>query len=88
MDGEIGHAAPHYPATPLLASPGGHYSHAAVANGFVFVSGQLPITAAGEKLVSSPFTDSGAQLLASTGVVRSSDLIEVVATPNHENRSV
>ncbi|HEY6547934.1 MAG TPA: RidA family protein [Vicinamibacteria bacterium] len=25
------------------AAPGGHYSHAAAAGGFVFVSGQLPI---------------------------------------------
>ena len=29
------------PAT--MAAPGGHYSHAISANGFVFVSGQLPI---------------------------------------------
>lgn len=63
MDGEIGHAAPYYPATPLLASPGGHYSHVAVANGFVFVSGQLPITAAGEKLVSYPFEIQAEQVL-------------------------
>ena len=25
-----------------LAAPGGHYSHAVVAGGLVFVSGQLP----------------------------------------------
>ena len=25
------------------SSPGGHYSHAVTANGFVFVSGELPI---------------------------------------------
>jgi 2-iminobutanoate/2-iminopropanoate deaminase len=29
------------PAT--MAAPGGRYSHAVAANGFVFVSGQLPI---------------------------------------------
>jgi enamine deaminase RidA (YjgF/YER057c/UK114 family) len=29
------------PAT--MAAPGGHYRHAVAANGFVFVSGQLPI---------------------------------------------
>lgn len=29
-----------YPGGP---SPGGHYSHAVVANGFVFVSGQVPV---------------------------------------------
>jgi enamine deaminase RidA (YjgF/YER057c/UK114 family) len=27
--------------------PGGHYSHVAIANGLVFVSGQLPIDAQG-----------------------------------------
>lgn len=34
-----------------LARPGGHYSHAVVANGLVFVSGQLPIAFDGAKLV-------------------------------------
>ena len=38
-----------------LAAPGGHYSHAVVANGLVFVSGQLPITPDGVKLVEAPF---------------------------------
>ena len=28
---------------PTMAAPGGHYSHAVTAGGFVFVSGQLPI---------------------------------------------
>jgi 2-iminobutanoate/2-iminopropanoate deaminase len=35
------------PAT--LAAPGGHYSHAVAANGFVFIAGQLPIAADGSK---------------------------------------
>ena len=30
-----------------LPQPGGHCSHGTVANGFVFVSGQLPVTSAG-----------------------------------------
>lgn len=47
-----------------LSAPGGHYSHATVANGFVFVSGQLPITPAGEKLVGAPFDDQARQVLA------------------------
>lgn len=47
-----------------LFAPGGHYSHAAVANGFVFVSGQLPITPAGEKLAGAPFEDQARQVLA------------------------
>jgi reactive intermediate/imine deaminase len=47
-----------------LAPPGGHYSHAVVANGFVFVSGQLPITPQGEKLVDAPFDQQAEQALA------------------------
>ena len=47
-----------------LAPPGGHYSHAVVANGFVFISGQLPITPAGEKLNQASFEDQAKQVLA------------------------
>lgn len=46
------------------ARPGGHYSHGTIANGFVFVSGQLPITPAGEKLIDAPFADQARQVLA------------------------
>lgn len=51
------------------AKPGGHYSHAAVANGFVFVSGQLPITATGEKLVNASFEEQAKQALANLKTV-------------------
>ena len=47
-----------------LAPPGGHYSHAVVANGFLFVSGQLPITPAGEKLNQASFEEQAKQVLA------------------------
>ncbi len=47
-----------------LAPPGGHYSHATVANGFVFISGQLPITPAGDKLNKASFEDQATQVLA------------------------
>ena len=47
-----------------LAPPGGHYSHATVANGFVFISGQLPITPAGEKLNQASFEEQARQVLA------------------------
>lgn len=47
-----------------LSTPGGHYSHATVANGFVFISGQLPITPAGVKLVDAPFEVQALQVLA------------------------
>jgi reactive intermediate/imine deaminase len=47
-----------------LFAPGGHYSHVAVANGFVFVSGQLPITAEGVRLMDAPFEQQALQVLA------------------------
>lgn len=47
-----------------LATPGGHYSHVSIANGLVFVSGQLPIDAAGRKLTSEPFEAQAEQVLA------------------------
>ncbi len=47
-----------------MAAPGGHYSHATVVDGWVFVSGQLPITADGRKLVGAPFEEQARQALA------------------------
>ena len=47
-----------------LAPPGGHYSHAVVAGGLVFVSGQLPIAPSGEKLNQASFDDQARQVLA------------------------
>ena len=46
-----------------MARPGGHYSHAVKANGFVFVSGQLPIRADGTKLADAPFEEQAKQVL-------------------------
>jgi 2-iminobutanoate/2-iminopropanoate deaminase len=46
-----------------MAAPGGHYSHAVSAGGFVFVSGQLPITPDGRKLNDAPFEDQARQVL-------------------------
>jgi 2-iminobutanoate/2-iminopropanoate deaminase len=51
------------------APPGGHYSHGTVANGLVFVSGQLPITAAGDKLTHASFADQARQVLANVEAV-------------------
>lgn len=48
---------------PGLAAPGGHYSHAVIANGLVFVSGQLPITPDGVKLAGAPFETQALQVL-------------------------
>lgn len=63
MAGENRSQEPVHPATPGLATPGGHYSHVTVANGLVFVSGQLPITAAGTRLTDSPFAGQVQQVL-------------------------
>ena len=49
---------------PTMSKPGGHYSHATVANGFVFVSGQLPITPDGMKLTGATFEKQAEQVLA------------------------
>jgi 2-iminobutanoate/2-iminopropanoate deaminase len=49
------------PAT--MAAPGGHYSHAVATNGFVFVSGQLPIAPDGTKLNDAPFERQARQVL-------------------------
>ncbi|SUX73931.1 Uncharacterised protein [Citrobacter freundii] len=35
--------------------PAGHYSHSTTAGGFVFISGQLPVTSDGEKKNGSLF---------------------------------
>src|SRR6266704_2920741 len=55
---------PHTDNPAGLAKPGGHYSHVAIANGFVFVSGQLPIDAQGEKRSGATFEVQAEQVLA------------------------
>lgn len=47
-----------------LARPWGHYSHAVAVNGLVFVSGQLPITADGTKLIDASFEQQAIQVLS------------------------
>jgi 2-iminobutanoate/2-iminopropanoate deaminase len=64
MVGKSGSADILYPPVPALAAPGGHYSHAAVANGFVFISGQLPIAADGTRLTDVSFEEQARQVLA------------------------
>ena len=51
------------------AKPGGHYSHGTVANGFVFVSGQLPIARDGRKLTGATFAEQARQVLANVQAV-------------------
>jgi 2-iminobutanoate/2-iminopropanoate deaminase len=58
------------PVNPAeMAPPGGHYSHGTVSRGFVFVSGQLPITPTGEKLSSGTFADQARQALENVAAV-------------------
>jgi 2-iminobutanoate/2-iminopropanoate deaminase len=46
------------------AAPGGHYSHAVVAGGFVFVSGQLPVRPDGSHAPDADFATQVQQTLA------------------------
>jgi 2-iminobutanoate/2-iminopropanoate deaminase len=52
-----------------VARPGGHYSHAVIANGMVYISGQLPVTAAGERLVDASFEAQARQVLANVQAI-------------------
>ncbi|MGK6305897.1 RidA family protein [Variovorax sp. DT-64] len=57
-------SGPVHVAVPALAKPGGHYSHAAVGSGLVFIAGQLPITPGGERLIDAGFEEQAVQTLA------------------------
>src|SRR5690606_41719840 len=57
-------SAPRYLSPAALSQPGGHYSHACVANGMVYVSGQLPIRPDGALLADAPFDTQARQALA------------------------
>lgn len=46
------------------APPGGHYSHAVIAGGFVFVSGQLPVPPDGTHAPDADFATQARQALA------------------------
>lgn len=54
---------------PTLQPPRGHYSHGVCAGGFVFVSGQLPITPDGERLVGAPFAAQAQQALENVATI-------------------
>jgi 2-iminobutanoate/2-iminopropanoate deaminase len=51
-----------------MAQPGGHYTHAVTANGFVFIAGQLPIAPDGKKLVDATFEHQAQQVLDNVAV--------------------
>lgn len=46
------------------APPGGHYAHACIAGGFVFVSGQLPVLPDGTHAPEADFATQARQTLA------------------------
>jgi reactive intermediate/imine deaminase len=49
--------------SPELIAPAGHYSHVAVHGGLAYISGQLPITPAGDDLAHEPFAVQVQQVL-------------------------
>lgn len=55
--------------TPEAPAPGGHYSQAVVHNGFVFLSGILPITPTGEKLSQATTSEQTEQVLANLDAI-------------------
>jgi 2-iminobutanoate/2-iminopropanoate deaminase len=54
-----------------MPPPGGHYSHGVAANGFLFIAGQLPIDAQGNKLADRSFEEQTKQTLANIQAVLS-----------------
>ena len=52
-----------------MVPPGGHYSHASIASGLVFISGQLPITPSGELLNQASFEEQVKQTLSNVKAV-------------------
>lgn len=52
-----------YVNADTLSAPKGYYSHAVCANGFVFVSGNLPTTPDGHKMVNEPFEAQAQQVM-------------------------
>jgi reactive intermediate/imine deaminase len=52
-----------------VAVPGGHYSHAVAANGFLFIAGELPITPDGTRLTAADFATQTRQVLANLDAI-------------------
>ena len=47
-----------------VAPPGGHYAHAMIASGFVYISGQLPVQPDGSHALEADFATQAARALA------------------------
>lgn len=52
-----------------VAAPGGHYSHAVAANGFLFIAGELPIAPDGTRLAAADFATQTRQVLANLDAI-------------------
>ena len=64
-----------------MAHPGGHYSHAVVGGGLVFVAGQLPIAPDGSRLNEASFEAQATQTLANVAAAlraAGSDIAQLV----------
>lgn len=46
-----------------ISPPAGHYSHLSIGNGFVMISGQLPITSDGAHMANATFEEQTRQVL-------------------------
>ncbi len=55
--------------SPDIAQPAGHYPHAIICNGFVFVSGQLPVPREGGHQVGLPFEEQCMRVLDSLAAI-------------------
>lgn len=55
--------------TPLAPIPGGHYSQATVAGGFVFISGQLPIVAGTGERITGPIEEQALQVFRNISAI-------------------
>lgn len=53
-----------YTNASQLVPPRGHYSHTVTANGFVFISGQLPTDSQGNVHADAPFAEQAELVLA------------------------
>lgn len=70
-------------ATSDAPAAGGHYSQAVVANGFVFVAGQLPFVPGPEKIMPSGIEAQTRQVIGNLQAIlraAGTDLHDVVAT--------
>ena len=53
-----------YVQTDLAPLPAGHYSQATIANGFIFISGQLPIIPGSDRMIPEGITAQAEQVFA------------------------